>query len=162
MSEDILHTLANRLELKDLVCRYARAADRHDYPELRKVFTKDARTSGYRGEPGSVEPIFAFEGLDEVIGSLELLEVYDRVNHVVSNQLVEIAGDAATGETYGTTHFVWYEEGALTHRTHVCCYQDKYRRESGGAWQIEERQLVFDWEYDRTIGERGFVAERES
>ena len=158
MSTDTVRTLADRRELNDLVYRYARAADRHDYPELRKVFTKDSRTSGYRGDPDSVEPIFAFEGLEEVIGSLQQLEAYDKVNHVVSNQLVEIDGDRATGETYGTTHFVWYDDGVLTHRTHVCRYQDQYRRENG-AWRIQERRLIFDWEYDRSIGERGFVAE---
>ena len=159
MSDDTVRMLSDRRELTDLVYRYARAVDRRDYAELRKVFTKDAHLSGYRGDPDIVEALYASDGIEEIIGALKMLEDFDKVNHVVSNQLVEIDGDQAKGETYGTTHFVWYDNSVLTHRTHVCRYQDKYRRESGGAWQIHERRLIFDWEYDRTIGERGFVAE---
>jgi 3-phenylpropionate/cinnamic acid dioxygenase small subunit len=157
-ADDTLRTLADRHELRDLVFRYARAVDRRDYPTLEQVFTKDAHMSGYRGEPSTVEPLYAFEGRDDVIGALRMLEDFTKVNHVVSNQLVELDGDRATGETYGTTHFVWHENGVLTHRTHVCRYQDRYRRD-GGRWQIEARRLIFDWEYDTPIGDRGWVAE---
>jgi len=157
-ADDTMRRLADRRELNDLVFRYARAVDRHDYPELRDVFTEDSRLSGYRGDPDTVEALYSCNGLEEVIGALRTLEEYTKINHVVSQQLVEIDGDHATGETYGTTHFVWHDNGVLTHRMHVCRYQDRYRRESG-RWQIEERCLLFDWEYDTSVGDRGWVAE---
>ena len=157
--DETLRTLTDRQELRDLVFRYARAVDRHDYPTLEQVFTKDAHMSGYRGEPDSVDPLYSFDGVDGVIGALRTLEEFTKVNHVVSNQLVEIDGDQATGETYGTTHFLWREDGVLTHRMDVVRYQDRYRREAG-RWQIEARRLIFDWEYDTPIDdERGWVAE---
>ncbi|MBW2242938.1 MAG: nuclear transport factor 2 family protein [Deltaproteobacteria bacterium] len=156
-ADDTLRTLADRRELNDLVARYARAIDRRDYPALRQVFTEDVHMSGYRGDPASVEALYSNQGLEDVIAAIQTLEEFEQVHHVVSQQLVEIDGDRATGETYGTTHFVWHDDGVLTHRTHVCRYQDRYRRESG-RWQIEERRLIFDWEYDTPMGESGWVA----
>ncbi|WP_280460602.1 nuclear transport factor 2 family protein [Nocardia carnea] len=82
-------TLADRIEITDLLTRYATAVDDKDWPLYRSVFTADAQidysTAG--GPTGDV---------DTVVGKLtEQLGLFSRTQHFISNIAVELDGDTA-------------------------------------------------------------------
>lgn len=82
-------TLADRIEITDLLTRYATAVDDKDWPLYRSVFTTDAQidysTAG--GPTGDV---------DTVVAALtEQLQLFTRTQHFISNIAVELDGDTA-------------------------------------------------------------------
>lgn len=82
-------TLADRIEITDLLTRYATAVDDKDWPLYRSVFTADAQidysTAG--GPTGDVDTVVA--GLTEQLG------LFSRTQHFISNIAVELDGDTA-------------------------------------------------------------------
>lgn len=82
-------TLADRIEITDLLTRYATAVDDKDWPLYRTVFTADAQidysTAG--GPTGDVDTVVA--GLTEQLG------LFSRTQHFISNIAVELDGDTA-------------------------------------------------------------------
>lgn len=82
-------TLADRIEITDLLTRYATAVDGKDWPLYRSVFTTDAQidysTAG--GPTGDVDAVVA--------GLIEQLQLFTRTQHFISNIAVELDGDTA-------------------------------------------------------------------
>lgn len=82
-------TLADRIEITDLLTRYATAVDDKDWPLYRSVFTADAQidysTAG--GPTGDVDAVVA--------GLTEQLALFSRTQHFISNIAVELDGDIA-------------------------------------------------------------------
>ena len=84
-----LQDLSDRIEIADLLTRYADAVDRRDWDRYRSVFTPDARIdyTSVGGVAGSV---------DEVCGWLaEALVMFESTQHMISNVSVELDGDTA-------------------------------------------------------------------
>jgi hypothetical protein len=137
-------TIQHRLAIRELAFRYARAADRRDYEAFREIFTPDGRIIGYLGDPETQEPIYQMIGHDVICQNMSALEQYETTFHFVGNQLVEIDGDAAKGETYCTAHHVYTEEGVRMSYTMFVRYQDRFAR-TDGVWQFSERCLLIDF-----------------
>ncbi|WP_328392538.1 nuclear transport factor 2 family protein [Nocardia sp. NBC_00416] len=82
-------TLADRLEITDLLTRYATAVDSKDWALYRTVFTADAQidytTAG--GPTGDLETVVSLLS--------QQLELFTRTQHFISNIAVELDGDAA-------------------------------------------------------------------
>lgn len=156
--DDELRTLLDRRELYDLALRYARAADRRDYPAFRELFVEKGRIAVHHGDAFRTEPQFSMEGRETIVGRMNGLERYERTNHVVANQLVEVDGDRATGETYCIAHHIHRDDGVPMNLTMAIRYQDRFVRENG-RWYFEERRLGVDWERDAPLGAGGWVAE---
>lgn len=142
----------DQLELRQLGYRYARAADRRDYEAFRDVFTNDGRVAGYDGDVASDAPTFEMVGVDEICKGMQGLDQYDRTFHFVGNQLVEIDGDTATGETYCVAHHLYDHDGVQMNYTMFIRYQDHYRRTEQG-WRVAERLLALDFGRHAPIGE---------
>jgi 3-phenylpropionate/cinnamic acid dioxygenase small subunit len=87
-----LQDISDRVEINDLLTRYARAVDRKDWALYRTVFTTDARID-YSSAGGAVS------GVEEMCGWLdEALAQFPATQHMVSNVRVELDGDTATVE----------------------------------------------------------------
>lgn len=82
-------TLADRIEITDLLTRYATAVDEKDWTLYRSVFTADAQIDySTAGGPAG--------DLESVVSRLsEQLELFSRTQHFVSNIAVELDGDTA-------------------------------------------------------------------
>lgn len=82
-------TLADRIEITDLLTRYATAVDDKDWPLYRSVFTADAQIdySSAGGPTGDVDTVVA--------GLTEQLQLFARTQHFISNIAVVLAGDTA-------------------------------------------------------------------
>ncbi len=82
-------TVADRIEIADLLTRYARAVDTRDWTLYRQVFTPSAhidyRSAG--GIAGDVETVAAW--LEQTLAG------FDMTQHLISNLEVHVDGDEA-------------------------------------------------------------------
>lgn len=157
MSRDpAIEQLLIRRELYDLALRYAQSADRRNYEAFREIFTETGSIHGHRADPATSKPLYSIEGRETIVKGLSGLEQYVKTQHHVSNQLVEIDGDRATGETYCTAHHIYLKDAEPWNLTMAIRYQDKFVRESG-RWWFQERRLWVDWERHESLGEKGWV-----
>lgn len=131
-------SLEDRLALSELAARYARAVDRREYAAFAALFTADGVLSG---------PGYALTGRAEIERGIAQIERYQATQHCVHNQLVEVAGDFGSGETYCVARHVYTQDGAARKLDMGVRYQDEYRRETS-TWRIARRELVIDWTQD--------------
>jgi len=80
-------------------------------------------------------------GRDGILDGLRKIDRFSATQHSVHNQLVEISGDAATGETYCTAHHLYERDGTRRKLSWGIRYQDRCVRERG-AWRYERRELL--------------------
>ena len=145
-TSEAVKTLCDRRELYDLALKYARAADRRDYKLFESIFTPDIRIARYSGpDADSGELVFEMKGLETTLKGMARLESYEVTTHLVANQLAQIDGDRASGETYCLAHHISTRDGVRQNYTMAIRYQDRFVRQDG-AWKFEERVLLVDWE----------------
>lgn len=132
------------LAFRELACRYARAADRRDYEAFREVFTDDGRVAGFAEGATGGEPLYEMVGHDAICAGMRGLERYSKTFHTVCNQLVDVDGDSASGETYCVAHHIYEQDGVRMNYTMFIRYQDTYFRTEAG-WRLRERLLHLDF-----------------
>jgi hypothetical protein len=129
--------LTDRLELHDLVMRYARALDRGDFEMLASVFHDDATLNFGSYFKGPVK------GFIDAAKASTAITGFEMGMHTMPNALFVIDGDVAEGETYSVTYLRWgpprMQQLAVGAR-----YLDRYERRSG-VWRIASRTQVLDW-----------------
>ena len=138
-------SLEDRLALGELAFRYARAVDRRDWSLAATLFTENCVLCG---------PGYELVGREKILAGLRLIDRYSATQHSVHNQLVEVAGDLATGETYCTAHHVYARDGRSRMLDWGIRYQDRCVREAG-AWRYARRDLLLDWTQDLPLDAAG-------
>lgn len=138
MSEASLETRIKKLEdiqaIKDLKHRYCAACDDNYNPdEIAPLFTENAVWDG--GAMGRVEGRDAIHAYFSVAPQSVPFAV-----HQVSNPIIEIDGDTATGSWYlwQPMHFAPTSQALWL----AARYRDQYRREEDGVWRIEHLHLT--------------------
>ena len=135
MAQDV----ADRIEIDDLLTRYATAVDTRDWDLYQTVFTADAvidytSSGGIRG------------GLAEVTAWLsDALSIFSMSQHMVTNRDIRMTGDTATSHSYfynpmGRTK----RDGTLDLMFVGGYYRDELRR-TGAGWRITERIQDTAW-----------------
>jgi len=131
-----LRLLVDRQQIVDVVTRYTRAIDRRDYDLLRTCY-----------HPGAVDHHTGFTGtIDEYIEWVrDGLTVFRTTQHLIGQQYVEVDGDIARCESYGTaTHWSGPDGDPSLDFTSGFRYVDRMERR-GGEWRIAERLAIRDW-----------------
>jgi uncharacterized protein (TIGR02246 family) len=131
-------SIEDRLALQELVARYARAVDRRDYAAFSALFTADGVLHG---------PGYAMRAHGEIEKGIRLIERYESTQHCVHQQLVDVRGDTATGETYCVARHVYSRDGIARKLDMGIRYLDEYVR-SDREWRFVRRELVLDWTQD--------------
>jgi ketosteroid isomerase-like protein len=131
-------SLEDRWALRELAYRYARAVDRRDWELAGRLFTRDCVLVG---------PGYELVGRDAILAGLRKIDRFSATQHSVHNQLLEIAGDSATGETYCSAHHLYERDGKGRKLSWGIRYQDRCAREEG-LWRYERRELLLDWTQD--------------
>ncbi|QDQ98396.1 nuclear transport factor 2 family protein [Tomitella fengzijianii] len=131
---------SDRREIHEVVLTYARGIDRLDFDLVRSVYHPDAvdHHTGFEG------------GVDEYLAWVEpLLRRRARdgggTMHMLGNHLVELHGDIAISETYGTS--VHWGEPADDRRMNFTSgvrFIDRMERRHG-RWAIAERWAAREW-----------------
>ncbi|WP_226531145.1 nuclear transport factor 2 family protein [Microbacterium paraoxydans] len=131
-----LAELSDRQEIHDLVLRYCAAVDRADYPGVRDVYAHDG-VDHHTGFSGTAD--------DYVAWLRERTSVFAGTMHLIGNHRVELFGDHAFAETYGTAvHWGAPADDETRNFTSGFRYLDHVRRDPDG-WRIVERTAVREW-----------------
>ncbi|HEY1633896.1 MAG TPA: nuclear transport factor 2 family protein [Acidimicrobiales bacterium] len=143
--------IADRLTLREVSDRYARAVDRRDADAIADIFTEDAELSIH--EPAEAEPPSrVLRGRSEISGIPRLIARYPKTFHFMGNALYEIDDDSATGEVYCVAHHLTHDPAGATDYVMLIRYLDAYQRCDDGRWRISSRRLLVDWTEDRATG----------
>ena len=125
--------ISDRIEIQDLMVRYARAIDTKDYGLLDTCFLPDAHVD-YVSSGGAKGPY------PEVRAWLEkALAPFASMMHLVANNQVQLDGDQARSRTYVINPMGFPKaDGTLHVFTVAAHYVDKLVRTPDG-WRIQER-----------------------
>ena len=128
--------LLDRAAIHDVLVRYAQSVDRRDPALMAACFTPDAHADyGYfAGDP----PTF----VDAIIKGVSR---YASTMHFFGNQLVELAGDRASVETYAVAYMRRDDGGTTWDLVQGLRYLDECERRAG-EWRIHRRVLKVEWE----------------
>jgi ketosteroid isomerase-like protein len=131
-------SLEDRLALQELAARYAQAVDRRDYAAFSALFLADGVLCG---------PGYTMNAHNEIERGIRLIEQYESTQHCVHQQLVDVRGDVASGETYCVARHVYTKDGVKRKLDMGVRYRDDYRR-IAGTWRFARRELQLDWTQD--------------
>ena len=142
--------LTDRLEISDVLIRYAVSLDSRDWAQLATCFTGDA-VAEYGELAGRND------GRDEIVATCRhTLEGLDASQHLVGNFVVACDGDEATASCYlHAQHYLVSANGANTFVVGGTYYDRLVRSPDG--WRIAHRRLDVTW----TDGNAGIFAEAE-
>lgn len=137
-----LQQISDRLEIEDLVYRYAEAIDQQRFDELDTVFTANAFVdySMMGGEKGSYPEVKAF--LRTALPAL--VDYY----HMVGNIRIRLDGDRATGRVMCFNPMGVPRPDGGPHMVFLgLFYLDEYLRTDAG-WRISRRVEERSWGYN--------------
>ncbi len=130
--------LEDRLDIQDVLFRYARAVDRLDHDGIAACYFDDAIDThgGYVGDAAGL--------VDDI---RDRHRTIDSSQHYVTNVLIDFDGDdRAFVESYCLCFLRQQAEaGSREHESVVvrCRYVDRFERRDG-EWRIADRVVVFD------------------
>ncbi|WP_207543209.1 nuclear transport factor 2 family protein [Mycolicibacter heraklionensis] len=135
---------ASRLELSELVHRYAGYVDARRFDELAELFTADAELV-LPDPPDHLEPCVHHHGHAGVRDAMSALAGLTRTQHGIVGEVYTAATstDLATGEITGVAHHWIEHDGKLTDHVWYLRYRDAYHR-VGQGWRIAQRELSID------------------
>jgi 3-phenylpropionate/cinnamic acid dioxygenase small subunit len=139
MAGDPLRELSDRAAIHDLLMRYAHGVDRRDLAMVEACFAPDAAYEGALGV-GTIEVALA--------ALRERMVRYQSTMHFLSNQLIELDGDAARCETYALVyHRLYADEGGQDFIVGVR-YLDELARHGAGWWIVRRTARMEFQRYD--------------
>jgi len=142
------------LELNRLAYRYAAAVDGRDVDAFLAVFAPDARMRSYHA--GSDEPFADVRGHEQLASVPATMDkMFGITLHQMTNPLVEVDGDTATGEVLCTARHLSVDPNDDTVTVVVIRYEDEYARRDG-RWCITDRQIRFLWSERHAVADPGF------
>ena len=134
-----LEEVSDKLEITEVLYRYAHALDSRDRKLLREVFVEDALFEIGAG-------VGDFKGV-EAIGDVvtEFLGGLESSQHIISNPVIELDGDRATSRCYlHAQHYLPDQRTGGNTLEIGGTYHDRLVRTAQG-WRIEHRHLEVTW-----------------
>jgi hypothetical protein len=135
-ADSALRLLQDRLDITDVLYRYASTIDRFDSEGLRSVLADDMWA-----QYGNADPITGGDAVAAWIGEATAHVVWQ--HHLLSVYHVDIDGDHASALVYHTSHQV-FEDEPETAKVLVGRYHNELRREPDG-WRISKLELEILW-----------------
>jgi hypothetical protein len=139
-----LEAMMSKMEIQEIMMRYARGVDRADEEMLKSCYHADAieeHGPAYQG------PAFAY-----IEGAVGRIRKMGAMAHYVCNIHIELDDDLAYVEAYVLTYVRFEKDGepfdTLT-GGRVC---DRFERRDGD-WKIAHRKITFDWNRDMPSNE---------
>jgi hypothetical protein len=128
-----LQEMSDRIEIQDLLVRYAHAVDTRDWKQFAGLFTEEAVVdyTAFGGPCGTVEEVTAFLAA--------VLPMFAATQHLVANSAVTLDGDRATARTMCHNPMALPgEEGEAGLLLCGLWYVDELRRTPEG-WRLHHR-----------------------
>lgn len=119
-----------------LLYLYAQALDRRQRDQLLSLFVPEGKLLGSRVQ------CIGHKGLATLT---DRLARFRKTRHVVHNWIVDVDGDAASGEVYCTAWHVYDDDlgRSKSMNLHIR-YHDRYLKRDG-VWYFDERQVESDF-----------------
>jgi hypothetical protein len=131
--------------LRSLAASYAAGVDRRQRDVFLSAFHPGATLAVHRPAAAPDDEPRLMRGHAEIGRVVELIARYPRTFHLLGQGRYEVHGDRASGEVYCVAHhYSPSDEGARNHVMYIR-YEDAYRRDNGGSWKIERRDVRTDW-----------------
>ena len=126
-------TVADRLEIQDVMLRYAAGVDDRDRGLYRSCFADDVEVVGFGG--GTIN------GADDWVATAwGKLERFETTQHMLGPVLATVTGEQATARTdVQATHYLKQEHGATM--TLFATYLSELTK-IDGAWKLSRHELV--------------------
>ncbi|MEE3331589.1 MAG: nuclear transport factor 2 family protein [Myxococcota bacterium] len=134
-----LQEISDRLEIQDLLVRYSHCIDTQNIDALDDIFTPDAFIdySAFGGSTGDLEHTKAF--------LKKSLAIFKSSQHMISNIMLEIDGDTATGRT-------------ICHNPMVLGKGDEENVFVCGLWYVDELvRTDAGWRIRKRSEDRSFI-----
>ena len=134
-----LQSLADKLEINELLARYCHALDLGDWQAFAALFTPDAALDftafgGPKGTPAQLQAFFA-----PILSGLKAYQ------HTVSTVVIDLQGDRAKARSAAMVPMTRLDaEGREQTFMSGLWYEDELVR-SGLGWQIQARTQVRSW-----------------
>lgn len=144
--EMIVQELRDRALIHDLLMRYAQGVDRRDLEQVVACFAPDAR---YEGALGVGSIAVAIDALRE------RMQRYQTTMHLLANQLIEMAGDAARCETYALVYHRLEDEADREDFIVGVRYLDELARHGDGWWIVHRQAVLVFQRYDAVLSPPG-------
>jgi hypothetical protein len=135
-ADPAVRLLQDRMDITDVLYRYASTIDRFDLDGLRTVLTDDLWA-----QYGNAEPVSGGDAVVRWIGEMTANVVWQ--HHLLSVYHVDVDGDRASALVYHTSHQV-FDDAPDTAKLLVGRYQTELRREADG-WRISRLVLELLW-----------------
>jgi ketosteroid isomerase-like protein len=135
-ADAVLNAIQDRIEITDVLYRYASTIDTFDLDSLRGTLTDDLWARYGNADPvigGDAVAAWIAQAIEPVIWQHHLLSVYH----------VEIDGDEAKALVYHTSHQL-FEDEPESAKVLVGRYNNELRRETDG-WKISKLGLELLW-----------------
>jgi hypothetical protein len=140
-SASAVRLLQDRMDVTDVLYRYASSIDAFDQAGLRGVLADDLWA-----RYGNADPVVGGDAVASWIGKYNATVVWQ--HHLLSVYHVDVDGDAAKALVYHTSYQV-FEDAPDTAKLLVGRYHVELRREPGG-WRISRLLLDVLWGEERT------------
>jgi hypothetical protein len=139
--------------LRTLAACYAAGVDRRQLDLFLSAFRPGATLAVHRAQAGPDDEPLLMRGHAEIGRVVELIARYPMTFHLLGQGRYEVHGDRASGEVYCVAnHYVPSDQGACNYVMYIR-YEDEYRRDRGGPWKIECRDVYPDWTETRQVRE---------
>ena len=135
--------IADGWEIRQLVERYASAADRGDGETVGGLFTEDGEFVMWL-EPGSDDFTSHRQGRAEIATAIDRIRDYSHTHHTVGSHVAHIDGDRATGETRCEAHHLIGAPPNVKDHVMFACYVDQYVKQAD-RWYFKRRELRVNW-----------------
>lgn len=135
-SEDLLRLLLDEREILALAVAFGTALDRKDWAAYAATFAEDG-TFEIMGQQRVGRAAIA-------AGPARDLERFDRLQHLVANQIIDVDGDEARGQWYLFGIHVPDAERPAQHADIGGCYRFHCRRTAEG-WRFADVRLEVLW-----------------
>ena len=136
-----VRALQDRVDVTDVLYRYASPIDAFDHAGLRSVLADDLWA-----QYGNADPVVGGDALARWIDEATAAVVWQ--HHLLSVYHTDVDGDDAKALVYHTSHQV-FEDDPDTAKLIVGRYHCELRREPGG-WRISRIVLEILWAEDKT------------
>ena len=142
------------VELNQLAYRYAAAVDSCDVALFQSVFLPQGRLRGYH--PDADQPFVDLQGSDQLAAIPNAMDgAHRHTAHMMTNHLVDVDGDKATGQVLCTARHLSADSDKPTSLNVIIRYIDRYERWEG-QWKIADREIRFLWYERHAVTDRGF------
>jgi len=137
-----LQEISDRMEIQDLLYRYAEVIDKKDFDQLREVFTEDSHIdySAFGGSVGNLEETIAFLH--------KAMKIFPHHQHLNANVQIRVDGDHAGGRVMCfNPQEMTMPDGGTQVMMFGLWYLDEYVRTPAG-WRIQTRSEEKSWVFN--------------